>query len=61
MGPASLLLNRLLLNNNGTPITAFSYNAGTLNRSGILLINFVVEGRQESLNLEHEVHVRNIP
>lgn len=61
MGAATLLLNRLLLNNNGTPINPFSYSPGTLSRSGLLLINFVVEGRNESINLEHEVHVRNIP
>lgn len=61
MGTPSLILNRLLLDDNGTPVEVFEYDSGTLSRSGILMIELLLEGRKESINLQHEVHIRNFP
>ena len=46
----------------------FNYQSGTLQRSGLLQINFVIQdrvrfasGTAESFEVFHEVHVRNVP
>ena len=57
----SRLMENVLLNSSGSPINLFRYDAGTLNRSGLLQINLHLQGRDESIALEHEVHVRNVP
>ncbi len=61
MGVGDLVLNRLLTSSGGISFNVFDYEPGTLNRSGLLLIEFLIEGRDESIRLEHEVHVRNFP
>ncbi len=54
-------LNDVLLVDRGVPVTVFEYSAGNLNRNGLLSIDLHLAGRQESISLKHEVHVRNIP
>ncbi len=61
MGAGDLILNKVLLVSNGNPVDVFTYDPGTLNRNAILVIDLHLEGRNESINLEHEVHVRNFP
>ncbi|MEE4245310.1 MAG: type II secretion system protein [Kangiellaceae bacterium] len=61
MGPANLILDQVLLNDGAAAINLFTYNSGTLNRSAVLNINFRLAGRNESIKVEHEVHVRNFP
>ncbi len=46
----------------------FNYQADTLSRAGLLQINFRVQnrnrsltGNEESFEIFHEVHVRNVP
>lgn len=48
--------------------TVFNYQSGTLSRSGLLQINLVsqnrsrsLSGNEESFEIFHEVHVRNVP
>jgi len=48
--------------------TVFNYQTGTLSRAGLLQINLTTQNRNrgltgtsESINLFHEVHVRNVP
>jgi MSHA biogenesis protein MshO len=61
MGSGDLILNRVLPVVAGNPVQVFTYQPGTLNRSAILVIELHLEGRKESINFEHEVHVRNFP
>jgi MSHA biogenesis protein MshO len=61
MGSGDLILNRVLSVVAGAPVDVFTYQPGTLNRSAILVIELHLEGRKESINFEHEVHVRNFP
>lgn len=61
MGAGDLILNRVLLVANGNPVDVFTYDPGTLNRNAILVVDLHLQGRNESINLEHEVHVRNFP
>ncbi|WP_144392395.1 prepilin-type N-terminal cleavage/methylation domain-containing protein [Pleionea sediminis] len=61
MGAANLIINKVLSSNNGNPVSVFTYSSGALNRSGILLMNLLFQGRNEVIQLDHEVHIRNFP
>ncbi|NVJ62352.1 MAG: prepilin-type N-terminal cleavage/methylation domain-containing protein [Gammaproteobacteria bacterium] len=62
MGTADLVLTDISNSDgSGTTTNLFSYDTGALNRGGILLIEFFLQGRDETVKLEHEVHVRNFP
>ena len=55
------LTTDVLLNDGGSAVIPFVYSPGTLNRAGLLEINLHLSGRDESISLKHEVHVRNVP
>jgi len=62
MGTPQILADNLsLVDRNGTAIPVFTYDAGTLSRGGILQTVLIVAGRDESIRVEHEIHVRNFP
>ncbi len=61
MGVPVLMLNRIALSNGATTVNAFTYEQASLNRSGLLMMEFFLQGRKETINVKHEVHVRNVP
>ena len=40
---------------------SFSFNSGTLQRSGLLHIDLIVEDENEQIHLIHEAHIYNVP
>ena len=54
-----LLADNLVLGNAGNPI--FTYSAGTLTRNALLKIKFDMRAQNETVHLDHEVMLRNVP
>lgn len=66
--PPSSGVNEIVGENFWANGNVFNYQSGSLQRSGLLQINFVIQdrirfpsGTSESFEVFHEVHVRNVP
>lgn len=62
MGIGEIVVKPLsTLDRQGALVSIFTYDSGSLNRGGILQVRLIVSARDERVNVEHEIHVRNFP